>query len=156
MNSSTRIYKVTNVGQHRFREGIVGALALSTKGGGLKESFYHRWTLPTDPHLSHGETAHCRIQVLRNTKHTSKLNTTCKVNDNIRIELEDPQRLSPDGSMLVDWRQTIMYNVITPYGVVLQVYPSDTRGRINRNTTTKGVITCLLSFIGRCGTHASK
>ena len=42
MNSSTRIYKVTNVGQHRFREGIVGALALSTKGGGLKESFYHR------------------------------------------------------------------------------------------------------------------
>ena len=86
MNSSTHVYNLTNVGQHHFREVIVGALALSTKDGGLKESFYHRLTLPTDPCLSQGETAHSRIQVLRNTKHTSELNTTCKVNDNIKRE----------------------------------------------------------------------
>ena len=35
MNSSTHVYKLTNVQQHHFREGIVGALALSTKDGGL-------------------------------------------------------------------------------------------------------------------------
>ena len=54
--------------------------------------------------------------------------------------------------------------VITPFGVVLLVYPPDTRGRvapegggrINRNTTTKGVIKCLLPLIGRCGARASK
>ena len=42
--------------------------------------------------------------------------------------------------------------VITPFGVVLPVYPPDYPrarapeggGRINRNTTTKGVIKCLL------------
>ena len=29
-------------------------------------------------------------------------------------------------------------------------------GRINRNTTTKGVIKCLLPLIGRCGARSSK
>ena len=42
-----------------------------------------------------------------------------------------------------------MYNyVITPFGVVLLVYPPEGGGRINRNTTTKGVITCLLPLLG--------
>ena len=48
--------------------------------------------------------------------------------------------------------------VITPFGVVLLVYSPTPRGRvapegggrINRNTTTKGVIKCLLPLIGRC------
>ena len=48
--------------------------------------------------------------------------------------------------------------VITPFGVVLLVYPPDSRGRvapegggrINRNTTNKGVIKCSLPLIGRC------
>ena len=69
MNSSTHVYKLTNVGQH-----------------------------------------HCGIQVLRNTKHTSELNTTCKVNDNIKRERgptqaivdRSLQMLSSDGNMLVD------------------------------------------------------
>ena len=34
--------------------------------------------------------------------------------------------------------------VITPFGVVLPVYPPEGGGRINRNTTTKGVIKYLL------------
>ena len=40
--------------------------------------------------------------------------------------------------------------VITPFGVVLPVYPPEGGGRINRNTTTKGVIKYLLLLIGRC------
>ena len=48
--------------------------------------------------------------------------------------------------------QCSMYNVITPFGVLLLVYKPDTRGQvapeggglINRNNTTKGVIKLLL------------
>ena len=64
------------------------------------------------------------------------------------------------GSLPLANNALLVIYVITPFGVVLLVYPPDTRGRVapeggGRNNTTKGVIKCLLPLIGRCGARAS-
>ena len=83
MNSSTHIYKVTNVGQHHFREGLVVALALSRVVGlfttGELSPLTHAFLTVRLPIVEY------RFSETENTPQSK--DTTCKVNDNIKREL---------------------------------------------------------------------